>query len=262
MVYLPRQARNAAFGKGVVQDVKKFLFVVCAAVLAAAAFFLYSLATVELPEPASNSSTQTYSDVEPIQSRPESSSSAPSEPVSDLSFLSEEQRNVFAGAQETVPYLADPSNLMSREGNAAGEEVQLDGQNYLLITGQDENYEDFRARMLGIFTENCLNQLDFDLRYRSVEGKLAALVGGMGGAINYAECPDTYRLESSGDDELTFTLIGHYIEQRAGETDTEFLTRRANGEFDSTQEFTIRLANTENGWRIDEFHSPLYPYTF
>lgn len=241
---------------------KKFLFVVCAAVLAAAAFFLYSLATVELPEPASNSSAQTYSDVELIQSRPESSSSAPSEPVSDLSFLSEEQRNVFAGAQETVPYLADPSNLMSREGNAAGEEVQLDGQSYLLITGQDENYEDFRARMLGIFTENCLNQLDFDLRYRSVEGKLAALVGGMGGAINYAECPDTYRLESSGDDELTFTLIGHYIEQRAGETDTEFLTRRANGEFDSTQEFTIRLVNTENGWRIDEFHSPLYPYTF
>ena len=44
--------------------------------------------------------------------------------------------------------------------------------------------------------------------------------------------------------------------------DFEFLTRRANGEFDSTQEFTIRLANTENGWRIDEFHSPLYPYTF
>lgn len=54
---------------------------------------------------------------------------------------------------------------------------------------------------------------------------------------------------------MTFTLIGHYIEQGAEETDTEFLTRRADGGFDSTREFTIRLANTENGWRVDEFHS-------
>lgn len=155
---------------------KKFLFAVVAAVLATGAFFLYSLATVQLPEPVSGSSSQNYSDVEPIQSKPESSTSAPSEPVADLSFLSEEQRDIFAGAQEAVPYLADPSNLMNREGNAAGEEVRLDGQSYLLITGQDENYEDFRARMLGIFTENCLKQLDFDLRFRSVDGKLAALV--------------------------------------------------------------------------------------
>ena len=84
----------------------------------------------------------------------------------------------------------------------------------------------------------------------------------MGGAIDYAECPDAYRLESAGDDAVTFTLIGHYIEQGAEETDTEFLTRRADGGFDSTREFTIRLENTENGWRVDEFHSPLYPYTF
>ena len=136
------------------------------------------------------------------------------------------------------------------------------GQSYLLITGEDENYEDFRARMLGVFTESCLEQLDFDQRFRPVDGKLAALAGGVGGAIDYAECPDAYRLESAGDDAVTFTLIGHYIEQGAEETDTEFLTRRANGEFDSTQEFTIRLENTENGWRVDEFHSPLYPYTF
>ena len=136
------------------------------------------------------------------------------------------------------------------------------GQSYLLITGEDESYEDFRARMLGIFTESCLEQLDFDQRFRPVDGKLAALAGGVGGAIDYAECPDAYRLESAGDDAVTFTLIGHYIEQGTEETDTEFLTRRADGGFDSTREFTIRLVNTENGWRVDEFHSPLYPYTF
>ena len=89
--------------------------------------------------------------------------------------------------------------------------------------------------------------------------KLAALAGGVGGAIDYAECPDAYRLESAGDDAVTFTLIGHYIEQGAEETDTEFLTRRADGGFDSTRGFTIRLVNTENGWRVDEVHSPLYP---
>ena len=241
---------------------KKFLLVLAAAVLAAAAFFLYSLATVELPEMEGGASSQAYGDVAPIQSRPESASSAPAEPAADLSFLSEEQQNVFARAQETVTWLADPSNLMNREENAAGGEVQLEGQSYLLITGEDENYEDFRARMLDVFTESCLEKLDFDQRFRSVDGKLAALMGGMGGAIDYAECPDAYRLESAGDDAVTFTLIGHYIEQGAEETDTEFLTRRADGGFDSTREFTIRLVNTENGWRVDEFHSPLYPYTF
>ena len=104
---------------------KKFLLVLAAAVLAAAAFFLYSLATVELPEMEGGASSQAYGDVAPIQGRPESASSAPAEPAADLSFLSEEQQNVFARAQETVTWLAAPSNLMNREGNAAGGEVQL-----------------------------------------------------------------------------------------------------------------------------------------
>lgn len=74
---------------------KKFLLVLAAAVLAAAAFFLYSLATVELPEMEGGASSQAYGDVAPIQGRPESASSAPAEPAADLSFLSEEQQNVF-----------------------------------------------------------------------------------------------------------------------------------------------------------------------
>lgn len=88
---------------------EKFLLVLAAAVLAAAAFFLYSLATVELPEMEGGASSQAYGDVAPIQGRPESASSAPAEPAADLSFLNEEQQNVFARAQETVPWLADPS---------------------------------------------------------------------------------------------------------------------------------------------------------
>lgn len=247
---------------------KKFLLFSLFLLLAAAAFFLYSLATVELPEMNAGSPASSYGDVAPIQSQPESVSSpgsepeASAEPVSDLSFLNEEQRDVFAQAKDTVLYLSDPCNLMLREGNAAGDEVQLDGKSYLFITGQDENYEDFRARMLDIFTESCLTGMDFDLRFRSVEGKLAALVGGVGSAVSYAECPDTYRLESADDSAVTFTLIGHYIEQWPVETDTAFLTRRAGGAFDSTKEFTIRLVNTEAGWRVDEFHSPLYPGMF
>lgn len=238
---------------------KKFLLALMAAVLAAAAFFLYSLATVELPEMAPTPNAQSYGDVEPIQSQPQDASS---EPVTDPDFLNEEQRAVFEQAQAMALYLSDPSNLMTREGNAAGDEVQLEGNRYLLITGQDENYGDFRTRMLGIFTEGCLEQLDFERRFRSVDGKLAALVGGVGSAIDYAECPDAYRLEKGDDSTVVFTLIGHYIEQGEEETDTEFLSRRASGGFDRTQEFTIRLVNAESGWRVDEFHSPLYPGMF
>lgn len=247
---------------------KKVLIALAAAVLATAAFFIYSLATVELPEMGPDSIARSYTDVEPIQSQSENASAAGSgaaespAPVTGLSFLNEEQRGVFEHAQSTVLFLADPSNLVFEDGNAAGGEIQLDEKSYLLITGQDENYDDFRNRMLGIFTQSCLEQLDFDQRFRSVDGKLAALMGGVGGAIDYAECPDAYRPESADETALTFTLIGHYIEQGTQETDTAFLTRRASGAFDSTQEFTIRLVNTENGWRVDEFHSPLYPGMF
>ena len=69
-------------------------------------------------------------------------------------------------------------------------------------------------------------------------------------------------LESADDDAVTFTLIGHYIQQQLEETDTDFLTRRAGGAFDSTMEFSIRLVNSAEGWRMDEFHSPRFPYTF
>lgn len=248
---------------------KKLLLAVIAAALAAAAFFLYTLATVELPEMTAGSFSQSAcDDVAPFQSQSGSApSSAPSpaasaEPTADLSFLNSVQQDVFARAQETAIYLADPSNLAFQTGNGSGGEIALEGRSYLLITGQDGNYEEFRARMLGIFTESCLEQLGFDQRFCSADGKLAALAGGIGGAIDYAECPDAYRLESAGDDAVTFTLIGHYIEQGPEESDTDFLTRRAGGAFDSTMEFTIRLVNTEAGWRVDEFHSPHYPYTF
>ena len=54
----------------------------------------------------------------------------------------------------------------------------------------------------------------------------------------------------------------HYIQQQPEETDTDFLTRRAGGAFDSTMEFSIRLVNSAEGWRMDEFHNPRFPYTF
>ncbi|WP_394958839.1 hypothetical protein [Candidatus Allofournierella merdavium] len=248
---------------------KKILLAVIEAAAAAAAFFLYSLATVELPELEIDSSVQAgHSGVAPLPGQPESAPSpAPAdpeatEPSPDLAFLSQEQQDVFSRAQETVIYLADPSNLAFQTGNDSGGEVLLEGRSYLLITGQDENYQDFRARMRTIFTERCLEQLDFDARFRSRDGQLAALVGGVGGAIDYAECPDTYRLESADDDAVIFTLIGHYIQQQPEETDTDFLTRRAGGAFDSTMEFSIRLVNSAEGWRMDEFHSPRFPYTF
>lgn len=56
---------------------KKVLLALVAAVLATAAFFLYSLATVELPEMDQDSLARSYSDVEPLQSRVPAASSNP-----------------------------------------------------------------------------------------------------------------------------------------------------------------------------------------
>lgn len=56
---------------------KKILLILVAAVLATAAFFLYSLATVELPEMGGDPLSQSCTDVEPIQSRTQSASCGP-----------------------------------------------------------------------------------------------------------------------------------------------------------------------------------------
>lgn len=56
---------------------KKVLLALVAAVLATAAFFLYSLATVELPEMDQDSLARSYSDVEPLQSQVPAASSNP-----------------------------------------------------------------------------------------------------------------------------------------------------------------------------------------
>lgn len=179
-------------------------------------------------------------------------------------FLTEEQRAAYDQAVETTGYmLGESANLAFGYGNNPGKEFRPEGNDWPYIpikSGPDSDYEAFRARMLAIYTESCLESLDFDFRFLSVEGQLAVNGGGYGSNIAYIgySCPDLYRPEEQSDEAVRFTIIGHYVDSRDGESDDEFFARREAGDFDYTKEFTIRLVNTPDGWRVDEFHCPSY----
>lgn len=59
--------------------------------------------------------------------------------------------------------------------------------------------------------------------------------------------PDTYRLVSSTEDEVTFTLISHYDRNGWNDIDDPMDVY--------TIEYPIRLVDTDSGWRVDEFHT-------
>ena len=78
----------------------------------------------------------------------------------------------------------------------------------------------------------------------------------MGGGYYYCEdIPDDFRLEKSEENEIVFTLIGHY--RNFEKATDEITTEDGMSGYDYTLEFPIKMILTEDGWRFDEFHSSL-----
>ena len=59
------------------------------------------------------------------------------------------------------------------------------------------------------------------------------------------EYPDTFRWNYKKENEICFYLIAHYDRNRGKNADLDVFTI----------EYPIRMVKTENGWRIDEFHT-------
>lgn len=180
---------------------------------------------------------------------------AVSEGVSSLDFLTPEQQQLYQDCLAIAPGLFGMSgNLTYLWGYYPA----------FLITPTpstvptcyelyDVNYEDFSNRMLTYFTADFLSRTDYEEKFMNYDGKLIAhqtLSNNMpyGTTIQVMEAyPDTYRLEKSSTDCIEFSLISHY--DRNG----------WNGKDDEMDvyiiEYPIRMIKTENGWRMDEFHS-------
>lgn len=172
--------------------------------------------------------------------------------VPDLSLLTEEQQNLYHQAEGTEIFLfAAGVNIGRPYPQFQTEYCQLiDGDIYMLY---QNSYEEFSDLMCSIFTKDYLESLgtDYEKKFLDHDGQLAisrenevhwskenSLYGGKAG-------PDTYRLESESEDEVYFSLIAHY--KSTDEEPDEF-----------TVEYPIHMLRTENGWRIDEFHTSAY----
>ncbi len=174
-------------------------------------------------------------------------------PGQPLSFLSEEQRQLYENAQQWVyPLWGITDSLMGEKGGCTfrfkgGERVEINGESYILY---ENSYEEFQKAFCTVFTKECWQQLEQAGRYRNWEGTLAAdqkpgvpLQKGCTRAV-MEEHPDEFRLESSTENEVMFTLITHY--DQTPEQDKMTV---------SSREYPIRMQKTQEGWRIAELHS-------
>jgi len=181
-------------------------------------------------------------------------------------FLTQEQQTLYRRAHNLYEHLVGDSIEYAETfeddvfPQSAYEQVIINDMVYLVAQGRYANWNDFEEVGRSIFTEKYweeLNKTSDGLPLRTeYNGKLCFLDTSMGGGYYYCEdIPDDFRLEKSGENELIFTLIGHY---RNFEEVTDENTNDSRMEgYDYTLEFPIKMVLTENGWRFDEFHSSL-----
>ena len=173
----------------------------------------------------------------------------------DLSFLTEEQQQLYTTACEMGYGLygmgGNLMNLLSYRPVTDSEGFRVTVmENYELY---DASYDTFSGQIHQIFTDNCLNATDYAIKFIDYDGNVAVdgwmtdeMVEGTTIQVNEAY-PDTYRLVSSTEDEVTFTLISHYDRNGWNDIDDPMDVY--------TIEYPIRLVDTDSGWRVDEFHT-------
>lgn len=173
----------------------------------------------------------------------------------DLSFLTEEQQQLYTTACEMGYGLygmgGNLMNLLSYRPVTDSEGFRVTVmENYELY---DASYDTFSGQIHQIFTDNCLNATDYAIKFIDYDGNVAVdgwmtdeMVEGTTIQVNEAY-PDTYRLVSNTEDEVTFTLISHYDRNGWNDIDDPMDVY--------TIEYPIRLVDTDSGWRVDEFHT-------
>lgn len=210
--------------------------------------------TTEDSTPITDSSAET-----PIDSQPDKEAEC-----TDLSFLSEEQQQLYQNAADfslclfSLPDNIDYLNTSPRfEPQTSGASVVTDG-NYILYQNP---YSDFEYLINRLFTADYLTSLGpiYSEKFIDYNGHLAtcgdtdlvrSLLDGVT-RLTLDNYPDTYRLESADNNLVEFTLISHY--------DQNWQSSRNLSEINlSTIEYPIRMVQTDAGWRIDEFHTTMY----
>ena len=181
-------------------------------------------------------------------------------------FLTQEQQMLYRRAHSLYEHLLGDSIEYAETfeddvfPQREYEQVMINDMVYLVAQGRYANWIDFEEVGHSIFTEKYweeLNKTSDGLPLRTeYNGKLCFLDTSMGGGYYYCEdIPDDFRLEKSEENEIVFTLIGHY--RNFEKATDEITTEDGMSGYDYTLEFPIKMILTEDGWRFDEFHSSL-----
>lgn len=185
-------------------------------------------------------------------------------------FLTEEQQNIYRHAAMMYNTIFGSSTtnvdmLEKDEGEAMSDTelpaVEVDGYRYYPAYGRYEMWDDFCGTVTALFTDEFFNSRNVlgggEAIYINVDGRLYH-ISADGGCNGYeANLPETFTLISADEDAIEFTVTGYYscVYPNEGETYEERDLRLATS-YEYTQDFTIRMVLTDNGWVFDEFYTP------
>lgn len=124
-------------------------------------------------------------------------------------------------------------------------DVEHNGQFYTKACGRYAAWADFDALVHSVFTDEFWTQCNGGT-FIDIDGDLYFIWASRGSYYYDDDTPDEFELISEDENEIVFTLIGHYRSPYEEEQYQRY-----------TIEFTLRLVQTQDGWRFDEFHSAL-----
>lgn len=176
-------------------------------------------------------------------------------------FLTEEQQDLFQKAAKfQFAFFSLPDNIQQFP-----QFQPLAENNWVVIQDgyslYQNSYEEFSDLAHSVFTQDYLDSLGplYTEKFVDRDGRLAtstdrgltrdSLPGARRPVLeNY---PDLFRLEYQDEETIEFTLISHYDRNWQNYTGED-------GMDIYTAEYPIRMVNTDDGWRIDEFHTTEY----
>lgn len=169
-----------------------------------------------------------------------------------LDFMNEEQRQLYEEATKAAAWLFGMAGNLNYTGpNENPQPTDVPDPYYLYNVVYASNF--LEKRVLPLFTKEFLLRTEFPQKFKQYNGDLlvdrpSSRPMPYGTTIQVLETyPDRYRLVKSDENVLEFMLIAHY--DRNG----------WNVEADKREmfaiEYPIRMVNTGDGWRLDEFHT-------
>lgn len=179
-----------------------------------------------------------------------SSRTAPADDPDVPDFLTPDQQDLFRAARRLYDGIAGCSRGFDVD-YATVVAQPVEGQDFTRSFYLDNgfaSYDDFLTALHAVFTDEMCNSILANGDFIEVDGKLYAGEGDRGSNIAYLS--NSYTAGAATSDGIAFTWAAHYNDDAYENPDS---MDAANA---YTEEYTVQLAYTENGWRFFNFVMP------